>query len=202
MPSETQPLAVEIAELFPRQGQWEADDYLSLTDQTRHLVELVDGAVVVLPMPTESHQLLVQYLFLQFHRYLEDRDDGIVVFAPIRVRTIGGRFREPDLALLLDHADPRRSDRYWNGADLVVEVISDDPERRTRDLETKRQEYARAEIREYWIVDPCEKVVRVLQLTENSYRESAPYRLGDVAESSVLADLKINVTNLFASTSR
>jgi hypothetical protein len=42
--------AWEIARLFPNQGQWSEGDYLSLTDHVRHLVELADGKVEVLPM--------------------------------------------------------------------------------------------------------------------------------------------------------
>ena len=45
-----------IARLFPAQGNWSEGDYLSLTDNTRHLVELVDGRVEVLSMPTQLHQ--------------------------------------------------------------------------------------------------------------------------------------------------
>jgi Uma2 family endonuclease len=46
----------------------------------------------------------------------------------------------------------RRTFDYWEGADLVVEIVNrDDP---ARDLETKRAEYAEAGIPEYWIVDP------------------------------------------------
>ena len=41
-------------------------------------------------------------------------------------------FREPDLLLLCDGDDARYQDRYWLGADLVVEVVS--PDRPERDL--------------------------------------------------------------------
>lgn len=54
--------------------------------------------------------------------------------------------------VLRDANDLRRQDAYWTGADLAVEVVSeDDP---GRDLITKRLEYAQAGIPEYWIVDP------------------------------------------------
>jgi len=44
-------LTYEVAELFPRQGEWTEEDYLSLPE-TNRLVELSDGKLVVLPMPT------------------------------------------------------------------------------------------------------------------------------------------------------
>ena len=44
--------------------------------------------------------------------------------------------------------------KYPSGADLVMEVVSGGREDRKRDLVTKRRDYARANIPEYWIVDP------------------------------------------------
>lgn len=42
-----------------------------------------------------------------------------MLVAPLRLRVREGKFREPDLLVLLDARDPRRSNRYWTGADLV-----------------------------------------------------------------------------------
>src|SRR3954465_7048406 len=54
--------AWEIARLFPAQGNWSEQDYLSLTHDTNWLVEFSDGSIEVLPMPKTSHQLIVQFL--------------------------------------------------------------------------------------------------------------------------------------------
>ena len=43
-------------------------------------------------------------------------------YAPLRVRVAPGRFREPDLVLLLDVNDSRNQNAFWLGADLVVEI--------------------------------------------------------------------------------
>ena len=77
-----------------------------------------------------------------------------------------GKFREPDLAALRDRSDPRNQDRFWLGADMVVEVVSpDDP---NRDLVEKRADYAEAGIPEYWIVDPRFESVTVLTLVDSA----------------------------------
>lgn len=61
-----------------------------------------------------------------------------------------------------DARDPRRQNRFWLGADLVVEVVSeDDPE---RDTKVKRADYASAGIPEYWIVNPLDNTITVLVL--------------------------------------
>jgi Uma2 family endonuclease len=51
-----------------------------------------------------------------------------------------GKYREPDVVYFLPH---RVKDVHGQpeGADLVVEVVSEEEENRNRDLETKRQEY-------------------------------------------------------------
>ena len=60
-----------------------------------------------------------------------------------------------------EHA-ARISNKYWKCPDLVIEVVS--PKNRRHDLETKRDEYARAGIPEYWIVDPEEETITVFVL--------------------------------------
>src|ERR1700730_17212480 len=51
----------DIARLFPAQGYWSESEYLAL--DTNHLIELTDGALDFLPMPTLFHQRIVAYLF-------------------------------------------------------------------------------------------------------------------------------------------
>ena len=73
-----------LADLLPRQGQWDAEGYLWLTDHTNRLVEFTDGRIEVLPMPTHEHQAILKYLFLAQHGFLEPRG-GTVFFAPLRL---------------------------------------------------------------------------------------------------------------------
>ncbi len=97
-------------------------------------------------MPTEKHQAISVYLFLAF-RMLMQRMNGKVFYAPLRVRLRTCKYCEPDLLLLRSSDDSRRHNECWEGADLVVEIVSpDDP---NRDLVTKRTEYADACIPEY-----------------------------------------------------
>lgn len=122
---------------LPDPGAWSEEDYLWLTDHTSRLVEFTDGFVEPLPMPTDRHQSILEFLFLLFHDWLSARG-GKVHVAPLRLRLRPGKFRESDLLLLLDAKDPRRQDRFWTGADLVLEVVSKD--RPERDLVQKHHE--------------------------------------------------------------
>lgn len=185
----------EIARFFPPQGAWTEDDYLTL--EAEWPIELADGRLEVLPMPTWLHQLLVKFLCAQLEAYVRPRGIGTVAFGPLPVRLRRDRFREPDVIFL---SAQRASviDRYPDGADLVMEVVSDDRESRHRDLVVKRREYAQAGIREYWVVDPAEQQILVLALEGSVYREAGVYRAGQVVPSVLLAGFTVGVDEVFA----
>lgn len=181
-------------DLLPLQGLWTERQYLTLTDQTRHLIEFTDGSIEVLPMPTEDHQAMLEVLFLALRSFVQGIG-GKVRFAPIRMRIRTGKFREPDILLLRDAHDQRRQNRYWLGADLVVEVVStDDPE---RDTKVKRAEYAEAGIPEYWIINPEDETISVLTLVDDTYADHGVFRRGDAATSKLLDGFSMSVDAVF-----
>lgn len=185
-----------LSDAMPSQGCWSDEHYLWLTDHTRRLVEFTDGRVEALPMPTERHQIILLFLYRLLYAHVHEAPrEGVVVTSGLRMRVREGKFREPDLLLLRDRTDSRRQDRFWLGADLVVEIVSpDDP---SRDLVVKRADYAEAAIPEYWIVDPRTEAVTVLGLTANGYVERGAFARGDVATSSLLDGVTVDVTALF-----
>ena len=183
-----------ILDLYPRQGEWSEEEYLDLTDSTNHLIEFTDGYIEVLPMPTDHHQAILAYLFELFLAYLRPRG-GKVLFSPLRVRIRPRKFREPDLVLLLDAKDARRQNRYWQGADLALEVVSaDKPE---RDLVEKRGDYAEAGIPEYWIVNPETETITVLRLEDTAYAEYGVFGRGAEATSALMPGFTVSVDAVF-----
>ena len=186
----------EIAYLFPNQGLWTAGEYLALN--THHLVEFSDGVLEVLPMPPEHHQLIVLFLYRTLFAFVSADELGTVLTAPLRVKLWEEKFREPDVVFMLATHASRRGNQYWCGADLVMEVVSeDDPE---RDLVNKRAEYARAGICEYWVVDPRDETIAVLSLdpSTGSYEPASKYGAGHVARSVLLDGFSVEVSNVFA----
>ena len=183
-----------LHEVLPPQGAWRDEDYLWLTDRCNRLVEFTDGRVQELPMPTFTHQAIALALYRQLHDFLAPRG-GVVMAAALRMRVREGKFREPDVLLLRDRSDARCRDRYWLGADLVIEVVSpDDPD---RDLVEKRTDYAEAGIPEYWIVDPRDETITVLALEGDAYRALGVFGAGDAAESRVLDGFAADVRSVF-----
>jgi Uma2 family endonuclease len=164
-----------------------------LTDHCGRLIEFTDGFLELLPMPTDKHQSILKFLFLLFFRVVEVQG-GTVQFAPLRLRVRPGKFREPDLMLVLSATDSRRQDRFWLGADLALEVVSaDKPE---RDLIDKRFDYAEARVPEYWIVNPQLETITVYQLSGDAYVEAGVYQRGALAVSPLLPGLSVAVSEV------
>ena len=182
--------------LFPAQGEWTETQYLALNGSNR-MVELSNGCLDVLPMPTPLHQRIVNYLFSLLKAFVMARGLGEVYFAPLPVRLGAGKFREPDLMFFRPGriVNPRQQP---DGVDLAMEVLSEGAENRERDLEIKRAEYAAARVPEYWIVDPELSQITVLSLDGASYRIHGVFGAGARATSVLLCGFEIDVTAVFS----
>ena len=171
-------------------------DYLLLTDRTNRIVEFTDGQLEELHPPTTEHQEIVLFLINLLRSFIGPRNLGRAIMSPLRLKLGEGKFREPDVLFLLQSNISKAGNRFWQGADLVMEVISeDDP---ARDLQTKRSEYAAAGIGEYWIVDPRNKTISVLKLENGRYAihsESTGQRL---VHSSLLPGFTADTKAVFA----
>jgi Uma2 family endonuclease len=188
-------LTREIAELFPVQGEWTEEAYLNLPE-TNRLVELADGKLELLAMPTDAHQRVVGQLFFLLTLFLRQHALGVLRVAPLRVRLAPGRYREPDLVFMgAAHAD-RMTNEFWGVPDLAIEVHS--PDSRGRDRQVQHGEYGRAGIAEYWMVDLETKTIEVYGLQAGDYQLQGVHGLGDTLTSPGLPGLQLSVTDAFA----
>jgi Uma2 family endonuclease len=186
----------EIAELFPEQGSWTEEEYLRLPGN--RLVEFSDGIIEVLPMPSQRHQKIVGLLYTLLLGFIVTRQLGDVLIAPFSIKLWERKYREPDVIFMFAANSHRRFETYWEGADLVMEVVS--PDYPKRDLVTKKEEYAKAGIPEYWLVNPLNETITVFVLTKGSslYQEAGVYNKGDVAVSQLLEGFTVEVAAIFA----
>lgn len=176
------------------QGLWTDEQYLRLSLQTNRQMEFTDGFIEFLPPLTCTHQGISAWILLYLVPLIQQRS-GALYFGPLCVRIRPGKYRQPDLLLLLDQNDPRRQDDFWLGADLVVEIVSrDNPE---RDTQVKRVDYAEGGIPEYWIVNPLTESITVLRLAGAQYIELGVFRRGDQATSALLPEVAIPVDAVF-----
>jgi Uma2 family endonuclease len=183
-----------LEEILPPQGQWSEEEYLVLTDHRNRLVEYTDGFLEFLPMPTDRHQAILGLLYMAFLGFSEPHG-GTVRFSPLRLRVRPGKYREPNLLLLLSASDPRRQNRFWLGADLALEVVSE--EKPERDLVEKRGDYAEGRVPEYWVVNPQTETITVLRLVGDRYEDAGIYKRGESAASTLLPGFSVAVAAVF-----
>lgn len=187
-----------IASFYPLQGDWTETDFLELERSIgNRMIELSNGCLEILPRPDLYHQLIVRMLFRCLDSFAMPLKKGEVVTAPLPVRLFAGKSREPDIGYF-EHHRIKSNRRPPEGADLVVEVVSPGEENRERDLVTKRTEYAKAKIREYWIVDPETRTITVLWLSGKTYKVYGVFKEGDEPTSRLLKGFKVAVSDVFA----
>ncbi len=183
----------EIATIFSNQGAWSEQEYLAL--DTNRRVEFDSGFVELHDPPTDQHQGIIVYFIVTLSVHAR-QIGGVVRPSGMRLRLWEQKYREPDIVLLCDRDSSLRQENFWDGADLAVEIVSQGREDRERDLVTKRTEYARAGIQEYWIVDPEQETVTVLSLTGDVYSKGNLFGRGDVVTSPLLPELTLPVAEI------
>jgi len=179
----------EMLQEIPYQGEWSEGEYIAI--ESNKIIEFTDGFLEFLPMPTEIHLRIHEYILAAIRMVLARRAKGVLNFAPFKMKVDATRYREPDVLVLLDENDPRRGGRFWTGADFVVEIVCpDNPE---RDYWKKRVDYADARVTEYWIVDPQMLRVTQLHLVEKDYAVVGVWTPGDIITSKTLPELSVDV---------
>jgi Uma2 family endonuclease len=137
------------------------------------LYELSRGVIVVTEVPGVPHALTVDRITEMFSSYRRDHPGVIVLVAAgsdCRLRLPGMQSdRHPDRAIYL--SPPPRGRKPWTRwvPEIVIEVVSRRGE--DRDYVEKREEYLRAGVTEYWILDPLRNRMLVLQRAGDVWEE-------------------------------
>ncbi len=140
--------------------------------ETKQRYEIVDGVLMMPPGPTPAHQWFLRKIFLRLDNFVDERDLGVVLFAPVDllIQREPLRTRQPDILYLSAERTGIRGIAELRGLqfleippDLVVEVLS--PSNTRRDLEGKLSDYREMGVRECWLVSPEAETLEVVGLS-------------------------------------
>ncbi len=176
-------------------GTWSYADLAALPeDGTRY--EIIDGELYEMPAPTWAHSQVIAGLISVLLPVL-DRLGGRWATAPLEVFFAGADPVQPDLVVLLPGSRARPVRRGVAGPpDLLIEVLS--PSNRAHDQVRKRALYARAGVREYWIIDPDAATIEIIGADgETVQRVTAVADAVLTLRSALLGDLAADPTTLF-----
>src|SRR5713226_7954856 len=181
----------------PAQGHWTYEEYEALPDDGKRY-EIVNGVLYMSPSPSWSHQEIVGRFFRYLSTYTETAALGGAFVAPLDVELAPNTVFQPDVVVLLKASHKKLKERHIIGApDLAVEVVS--PSTETHDRHRKLSAYARAGVREYWIVDPDSRTVEVLILENGEYQSQGVFRGKAILPSRIVPEFMVHVEQFFDS---
>ena len=132
--------------------------------------ELINGVVVVSPIPLREETSPNELLGYLLYRHKEDHPQGNVLdeTLPQQYVATGSSRRIADRLVWtgLGHY-PRAEDLPT----IAVEFVSGSRRDRQRDYVDKRQEYSEAGIREYWIIDRFQRTMTVIVTSQEGAQE-------------------------------
>ena len=169
-------------------------DYLLLPEQDRR--ELIEGDFYAVPAPSFRHQTISRDLGTLLWDFVKTNNLGVVLWAPVDVVLSEESVVQPDILFVSNERREIITEDNIHGApDLAVEILS--PSTADRDKELKLRLYAQAGVREYWIVDPDERSVQVMELGSSGYTSIHGYTSGN-ASSPLLPGLELSLDEVFA----
>lgn len=168
-----------------------------LTGKYGPRTEWIFGKVIQMTYADIAHILLVQFLESLLRSYLELTSGGLIIQEGLAHRpdkTFPGRV--PDIMVVLPpKRDLIKGAQFTGGAaDLIVEVVSPDSQR--RDYVEKFVEYERAGVAEYWVIDHTAKQALFWVLNKHGKYERR-YPVDNVYTSQVLSRLSFSVELLW-----
>ena len=184
---------IELLKIFPRQGKWTEADYFKLPE-TNKIIELSEGRLIISPSPTTRHQQIVNKLNFLIYSHVLNNNLGEVVTSPMDVRLWKGNIRQPDIVFMSNEHRKRITKRYFGVPDLVMEILSKGTAK--VDKEEKFQEYERAGVLEYWIVDPFKQSITIYTLENRAYKVFGEWGLSETAKSKLLDGFEVNIDNV------
>ena len=169
-------------------------DYLLLPEGDRR--ELIEGDFFITPVPNIRHQVISRNLGIRLWEFIRSNALGEILWAPMDVVLSQESVVQPDILFVSHERRDIITEANVSGApDLVVEILS--PGTAGRDRELKLTLYAGHGVREYWIVDPGDETVEVMELGPGGPLDVRRYDAGSV-ESRLLPGLSVTLDDIFA----
>lgn len=163
--------------------------------------ELIEGVLYIVPPPKNEHDKIIAFLSRSLTLYLAANDDPGIVFHPrasIYIEDIWGTYLEPDMMYVSNDLREKMGERRTS-ADIVFECLSESTA--VYDRTTKADTYLALGVKELWLIDSDGESIEIRNAAAQDGRlfwQKRRYVKGETAESKVLADWKVAVSEVFA----
>lgn len=188
--------AIKKTDVFFNYGE-----YCSWSDDERF--ELINGVIYdMTPAPSKQHADIAGVLFLEIANFLKGKPCR-AYFAPFDVRLpdadesddLVKTVVQPDILVVCD--EKKLDKKGCLGApDFIIEILS--PSTAAKDCIIKRALYEKHGVKEFWTVDPTNRLVTVYVLNSSGLYD-APKMFDDQARInvSIFAGLELDMAKVF-----
>lgn len=175
-------------------------DYCSWKEDERW--EIIEGIPYSMTGPSRQHADISKKLLVEFELFLRGKPCE-VYSAPFDVRLPRGKEADheidtvvqPDILVVCD--ERKLDDKGCRGGpDLIIEILS--PSTASRDCIQKRALYEKHGVREFWTVDPSNRIVTVYLLGAGSvFGKPEIYGDTDTVKVTITEGLEIKFEEVF-----
>ncbi len=170
------------------------EDYRATPEGSRY--QLVEGELIMAPAPNRFHQRIVANLHLVLAPHARAKGLGEIYIAPFDVYLGEHDVYQPDLIFVSQERLHILADDGARGApDIVIEVIS--PSNAQLDKKRKRGIYARAGVKELWLVDPILLQIHLYDFAGDPARAARILDDDETFTSPLLPGLTIAAAEVF-----
>lgn len=183
-----------------RAGRVTYEEFLELVEASEQRFELIDGVVYNLAAPFYGHQHAVKEILGTFYIWFKGKK-CVPLTSPFDVTLIKSEDNicvvQPDILVICDNDKIDKDGRYKGVPTLVVEILSEST--RSKDMIKKLDLYKQCGVKEYWLVDPKNKLIYTYTLNENEIVENMVFKQdsNEYAESTYFDGLKVALGDVF-----
>ena len=168
------------------------EQFMQLYDNSDIRMEYINGEVVCLSSPNRYHQAISGNVYIILREFFVKKKSK-VYYAPFDVHFHKKNIDipdvlQPDLFVACDEDEDAPPS-------LVVEILSKST--RSKDMVDKLNTYMLSGVKEFWIIDPRQKIIMLYTFKEYDIEQFTIYRLGETLISGVFQGLKVNVDKVF-----
>ncbi|MDR2096299.1 MAG: Uma2 family endonuclease [Treponema sp.] len=160
--------------------------------------ERIRGAEYAMSSPGYIHQRVVGVLYTQLYSRLASHGCAVIM-APFDVYPLYDQgdeetFVQPDIFTACEQ--PRlEENRYLGAPRFIVEVLS--PTNRSHDMMTKYTLYMAAGVKEYWIIDPSDRLLYKSVLNNRNVYVPAEIEAKDAVAIDIFPGVEVDFTGIF-----
>lgn len=163
--------------------------------------ELIEGVLHIVPPPKNEHDEIIASISESLTIYIVSNDRPGRVFHPrasVYVEDVWGTYLEPDMMYVSNELREKMGSRRTS-AEIVFESLSESTG--VYDRTTKADTYLALGVKELWLIDSDNETVEIRNAGASDgilFWQKRLYIKGEAAESKVLEDWKIAVSEIFA----